>query len=108
MIDAVPAADGTAEPVMVIAGIDVAIPAGMVVMPVRGTVLADIPVDAAVPAAVTRVSDGSWVLSAAGSVITCVVSVTAAAVPAMPEVGALSVALRVTGVLVVTPDRVHE
>jgi hypothetical protein len=108
MIDAVPAADGTAEPVMVIAGICVAVPAGSEVIPVSATVLADIPVEAAVPAAVARVSDGSWMLSAAGSVITCVVSVMAAAVPVMPEVGALSVAVSVTGVLVVTPDSVHE
>ena len=48
-MDTVPAVDGTAEPVMVIAGICVAIPAAMVVWPVRATVLADSPVDWAVP-----------------------------------------------------------
>ena len=108
MIDAVPAVNGMAEPLMVTAGICVAIPAGRVLWPVRASVVADIPVDWAVPAAVTRVRDASWVLSAVGSVITRVVSVTAAAVPAVPEVGALSTAVRVTGVAVVTPDRVHE
>jgi hypothetical protein len=108
MIDAVPAVDGIAEPVMVMAGICVAIPAGMVVWPVSGTLATDIPVDWAVAAAVTRVSDGSWVLSAVGSVITRVVSVIAAAVPTVPAVGALSVAVRVTGVLVATPAKVHE
>ena len=64
--------------------------------------------DWAVPAAVTRVTTGSWVLSAAGSGITRVVSVTAVTVPTVPLVGALSAAVSVTGVLVVAPDRVHE
>jgi hypothetical protein len=106
MTDAVPAVDGIAEPLMVMAGSCVAEPAGMVVMPVSGTLLADIPVDVAVAAAVTRVSDGSWV--AVGSCITRVVSVIAAAVPVVPALGALSTAARVTGVLVVAPASVHE
>jgi hypothetical protein len=107
-IDTMPAVDGTAEPVMVTAGIWVAIPAGMEVWPVRATGPLDSPVDWAVPAAVTRVRDGSRVLSAVGSCITRVVSVTAVAVPTVPAVGALSTAMTVTGVLVVVPDRVHE
>jgi hypothetical protein len=37
-----------------------------------------------------------------------VVSVTAVAVPTVPWVGALSTAVRVTAVLVVAADRVHE
>jgi hypothetical protein len=106
MIDAVPAVDGMAEPLMVMAGSCVADPVGMVVMPVSGTLLADIPVDVAVAAAVTRVSDGSWV--AVGSCITRVVSVIAAAVPVVPALGAASTAVRVTGVLVVAPASVHE
>jgi hypothetical protein len=106
MIDAVPAADGMAEPLMVMAGTCVAVPAGMVVMPVIGTLAADIPVDCAVAAAVTRVSAGSVV--AVGSVITPVVSVIAAAVPVVAALGALSIAVSVTGVVVVPPDSVHE
>jgi hypothetical protein len=106
MIDAVPAVDGMAEPLMVTAGSWVAVPADMVVMPVSGTLAADIPVDDAVAAAVTRVSAGSVV--AVGSVITPVVSVIAAAVPVVAALGALSIAVSVTGVVVVPPDSVHE
>jgi hypothetical protein len=106
MIDPVPAVDGMAEPLMVMAGTCVAVPAGMVIMPVIGTLAAVIPVDVAVAAAVTRVSAGSVV--AVGRVITPVVSVMAAAVPVTPALGALSIAVSVTGVVVVPPDSVHE
>jgi hypothetical protein len=107
-IDTVPAVDGIAEPVMLTAGICVAVPAAMVVWPVRATVPADSPADWAAPAAVTLVRTGSRALTAAGSCMARVVSVTAVAVPTVPWVGALSPAVRVTAVLVVASDRVHE
>ena len=56
----------------------------------------------------TLVSDGSRVLSAVGSAFARVVRETAVAVPTVPAVGALSAAVRMSGVLVVPPDRVHE